>query len=154
MDPGAFGAQVGRLDDELTALGRPREQMTLGVHCPVFAWTTAADAWRLAEPHLHYSEWKYADMVGQPYAARANGPSSPPELTDSTRTRLRAGALVGTVAEVADGIAAYAAAADGHPFHFIARLYWPGMDPALMRQALSVFCEQVVPAVRARLDRS
>ena len=82
MDPGAFGAQVGRLDDELAALGRPREQVAVGVHCPVFAWTTAADAWRLVEPHLHYSEWKYADMVAQPYADRADGPSSPPELTD------------------------------------------------------------------------
>ena len=86
----------------------PHEQVAVGVHCPVFAWTTAADAWRLVEPHLHYSEWKYADMVAQPYAARADGPSGPPELTDATRDRLRVGALVGTVAEVADGIAAYA----------------------------------------------
>jgi alkanesulfonate monooxygenase SsuD/methylene tetrahydromethanopterin reductase-like flavin-dependent oxidoreductase (luciferase family) len=154
VDPGAFGAQVGRLDDELAALGRPREQVAVGVHCPVFAWATAADAWRLVEPHLHYSEWKYADMVAQPYAARADGPSGPPELTAATRDRLRVGALVGTVAEVADGIAAYAPAAGGHPFHFIARLYWPGMDPALMRQALAVFCEQVIPAVRARVTSS
>jgi alkanesulfonate monooxygenase SsuD/methylene tetrahydromethanopterin reductase-like flavin-dependent oxidoreductase (luciferase family) len=93
-------------------------------------------------------------MVAQPYAARADGPSSPPELTDATRAKLRVGALVGTVAEVADGIGAYVAAADGHPFHFIARLYWPGMDPALLRQALAVFSEQVVPAVRARLPCS
>jgi alkanesulfonate monooxygenase SsuD/methylene tetrahydromethanopterin reductase-like flavin-dependent oxidoreductase (luciferase family) len=124
------------------------------VHCPVFAWTTAADAWRLVEPHLHYSEWKYADMVAQPYAARADGPSGPPGLTDATRDKLRVGALVGTVAEVADDIAAYVPAAGRHPFHFIARLYWPGMDPALMRQALAVFCEQVIPAVRARVASS
>jgi hypothetical protein len=61
---------------------------------------------------------------------------------------------VGTVAEVADGIASYAAAAGGHPFHFIARLYWPGMDPALMREALRMFCAQVVPEVRARAGKA
>jgi alkanesulfonate monooxygenase SsuD/methylene tetrahydromethanopterin reductase-like flavin-dependent oxidoreductase (luciferase family) len=154
VDPGALAAQVGRLDDELTAAGRERDQVAVGVHCPVFAWTSAAEAWRLVEPPLHYSEWKYADMVGQPYGTRPDGagaPSTPPALTDPTRAKLRVGALVGTVAEVADGIAAYAAAAGRHPFHFIARLYWPGLDPALTREALAVFCRQVVPEVRARL---
>jgi hypothetical protein len=52
-----------------------------------------------------------------------------------------------------DSIAAYAAAASGHPFHFIARLYWPGMDPALMREALAVYAGQVIPAVARRSSR-
>jgi alkanesulfonate monooxygenase SsuD/methylene tetrahydromethanopterin reductase-like flavin-dependent oxidoreductase (luciferase family) len=154
VDPGAFAAQVARLDDELDRLGRPRDQVAVGVHCPVFAWGTAAEAWRLVEPHLHYSEWKYADMVAQPYAARPGGPSTPPPLTDAIRAKLRVGALIGTVGEVADGIAAYAAGAGDHPFHFIARLYWPGMDPALMREALGVFGGAVAPAVRAALAAS
>jgi len=77
-----------------------------------------------------------------------------PPLTETARARIRAGALVGTPDSVADGIAAYAAAAGDHPFHFIARLYWPGMDPGLMRAALTVHAEQVIPAVRDRASRS
>jgi hypothetical protein len=49
---------------------------------------------------------------------------------------------------VAESIAAYEAAAAGHPFEFIARLYWPGMDPTLQRDAMRVYAEQVIPAVR------
>ena len=54
---------------------------------------------------------------------------------------------------MAEGIAAYAAAAGDHPFHFIARLYWPGMDAVLMREALTVHAEQVIPAARDRAGR-
>ena len=54
---------------------------------------------------------------------------------------------------MAEGIAAYAAAAGDHPFHFIARLYWPGMDASLMREALTVHAEQVIPAARDRAGR-
>ena len=41
----------------------------------------------------------------------------------------------------------------GAEVHFIARLYWPGMDAALMRQALTVHAEQVIPAARDRAGR-
>jgi len=73
-----------------------------------------------------------------------------PPLSDSARNKIRVGALVGTPDDVAGTIAAYAAAASGHPFHFIARLYWPGMEPTLMREALVVYAEQVVPEVVSR----
>jgi hypothetical protein len=41
-----------------------------------------------------------------------------------------------------------------HPFHFIARLYLPGMPPALMREAIARYAEQVIPAVARRTTRS
>jgi alkanesulfonate monooxygenase SsuD/methylene tetrahydromethanopterin reductase-like flavin-dependent oxidoreductase (luciferase family) len=88
-------------------------------------------------------------MVRAPYGTRT-ARAGPPPLTESARARIRAGALVGTPGSVAEGIAAYAAAAGDHPFHFVARLYWPGMDAALTREALTVYAEQVIPAARDR----
>jgi alkanesulfonate monooxygenase SsuD/methylene tetrahydromethanopterin reductase-like flavin-dependent oxidoreductase (luciferase family) len=149
VSPAELGDQVRRLDVEAAAHGRKPSELAVAVHCPVFAWPSADEAWRRIEPHLHYSEWKYADMVREPFGARA-ARAQQPELTDSAREKIRAGALVGTPDVVAGSIAAYAAAASGHPFHFIARLYWPGMDPALMREALAVYAGQVIPAVARR----
>lgn len=153
VSPAEFAQQVALLDAEASAAGRDPAALSVAVHCPVFAWPAAQDAWRLVEPHLHYSEWKYGDMTGPPYGTRTKRAAQPP-LTEAARAKIRAGALVGPPGAVADGIAAYAAAAGDHPFHFIARLYWPGMDPALMREALTVHAEQVIPAVRDRASRS
>ena len=152
VSPDEFAQQVALLDNAASAAGRDPASLSVAVHCPVFAWTTAQEAWRLVEPHLHYSEWKYRDMVAAPYGTRTARAGQPP-LTETARARIRAGALVGTPDSVAEGIAAYAAAAGDHPFHFIARLYWPGMDPALMSEALTVHAEQVIPAARDRAGR-
>ena len=152
VSPDEFAQQVALLDNAASAAGRDPASLSVAVHCPVFAWTTAQEAWRLVEPHLHYSEWKYRDMVGAPYGTRTARVGQPP-LTETARARIRAGALVGTPDSVAEGIAAYAAAAGDHPFHFIARLYWPGMDAALMHEALTVHAEQVIPAARDRAGR-
>jgi alkanesulfonate monooxygenase SsuD/methylene tetrahydromethanopterin reductase-like flavin-dependent oxidoreductase (luciferase family) len=152
VSPDEFAQQVALLDSAASAAGRDLASLSVAVHCPVFAWTTAQEAWHLVEPHLHYSEWKYGDMVGAPYGTRTARAGQPP-LTETARARIRAGALVGTPDSVAEGIAAYAAAAGDHPFHFIARLYWPGMDASLMREALTVHAEQVIPAARDRAGR-
>jgi alkanesulfonate monooxygenase SsuD/methylene tetrahydromethanopterin reductase-like flavin-dependent oxidoreductase (luciferase family) len=149
VNPAELGDQVQRLDAEAAAHGRKPRDLAVAVHCPVFAWPSAGEAWRRVEPHLHYAEWKYADMVREPYGART-ARAHQPVLSGSAREKLRAGALVGTPGDVASTIAAYAAAAGGHPFHFIARLYWPGMDPAAMREALALYAEQVVPEVMSR----
>ncbi|MCW2897651.1 MAG: hypothetical protein JWO75_7140 [Actinomycetia bacterium] len=152
VSPAEFAQQVALLDTEASAAGRDPAALAVAVHCPVFAWPDAQEAWRLVEPHLHYSEWKYGDMTGAPYGTRAERAAQPP-LTEAARAKIRAGTLVGLPGSVADGIAAYAAAAGDHPFHFIARLYWPGMDPGLMREALTLYAGQVIPAVRDRAGR-
>lgn len=149
VSPAEFARQVALLDTEASAAGRDPAELSVAVHCPVFTWPDAREAWRLVEPHLHYSEWKYGDMTGVPYGSRSGRAGQPP-LTEATRTRIRAGALVGPPGSVAEDIAAYVVAAGAHPFHFVARLYWPGMDPGLMREALAVHAGQVVPAVRDR----
>ena len=145
VSPAGFGDQLAVLDAELDMCNRPHEQVGVGVHCPVFAWPDET-AWVRVEPALHYVEWKYRDMIGAPYGARL-APSVPPPVDDATRAELRKGALVGLPDEVADSIRAYRDRCGRHPFHFVARLYWPGMDPAQQREALRVFAQEVIPAV-------
>jgi len=148
VTPEEFAAQVRVLREELAVQGRDPAEMPVAVHCPVFAWN-GPDAWDRIAPHLHYVEWKYADMVSVPYGQRV-GPGVPPPPGPGTLASLRAGALVGSPAEVADVVAAYAEAAGDLPFHFVARLYWPGLDPAVQREAMAVFAGEVVPAVTRR----
>lgn len=147
VTPEELSAQVATFVEELRAQGRDTSEVSVGVHCPVLAWP-GDGAWAVVERHLHYSEWKYKDMA-EPFGVRGSGPGTPPELTEEVRVRLRQGALVGTPEEVAAGVSAYAAAAQGLRFHFIPRLYWPGMDPAVQREAMRVFAHEVIPAVRA-----
>ncbi|MDQ7911266.1 LLM class flavin-dependent oxidoreductase [Phytohabitans sp. ZYX-F-186] len=145
VTPDEFAAQVRVLREEMASQGRDPSGMSVAVHCPVFAWP-GPGAWDRIAPHLHYLEWKYADMVSVPYGQRT-GTGAPPPLTPRVEATLRAGALVGTPAAVAAAVAAYARAAGDLPFHFVARLYWPGLDPVVQREAMAVFASEVIPAL-------
>ncbi|WP_244928940.1 LLM class flavin-dependent oxidoreductase [Nocardioides sp. W7] len=149
VTPDELAVQVAMFTEEVRVRGRDLDEVSVGVHCPVLAWTDG-DAWPVLEPHLHYSEWKYRDMTGEPFGGRSGGPGLPPSLTEEVRDRLRAGALVGTPDEVASAVRAYHEAAGDLRFTFIPRLYWPGMEPAVQREAMRVFAEEVIPRVRAR----
>jgi alkanesulfonate monooxygenase SsuD/methylene tetrahydromethanopterin reductase-like flavin-dependent oxidoreductase (luciferase family) len=75
-------------------------------------------------------------------------PSAPlPPLPAAREAELRESIVLGTPEQVAEQISAFRDAAGGE-LHYIARLYWPGMDPALQREAMAVFAEQVLPLVR------
>jgi alkanesulfonate monooxygenase SsuD/methylene tetrahydromethanopterin reductase-like flavin-dependent oxidoreductase (luciferase family) len=152
VTPDELGDQVALLHVEMAACGRTVGEVSVGVHCPVLAWP-GGTAWEVLETHLHYSEWKYKDMGRQPYGERTPdaGPGVPPQLSDETREILRAGAIVGTPEQVAESVIAFARSVGDAPFQFIPRLYWPGMDPEIQREALRVFAEDVVPIVRAEL---
>jgi alkanesulfonate monooxygenase SsuD/methylene tetrahydromethanopterin reductase-like flavin-dependent oxidoreductase (luciferase family) len=147
VSPDELAAQVALLDEAAVKVGREPAEFTVSVHCPVLAWSQA-DAWERLESHLHYSEWKYQDMVAAPYGQRPAGESSPPIPSEATRSARRSAAIVGSPQQVAERIDVYRDAAGEHPFHFTARLYWPGMDPSVQREAISVFGEEVIPALR------
>ena len=49
------------------------------------------------------------------------------------------------IQEFADAISGQVA----RPLHFIARAYWPGMDPAVQRESLRLLGERVAPLLRA-----
>lgn len=148
VDAEELATLVCRFAEEAGRVGRSTDELQVGVHCPVFAWPDAS-AWSRVEPHLHYSEWKYADMGREPFGTRSAPPGSPSPIRDSTRATLREGAIVGRPEEVAERISRYVDAAHDVRLHFVPRLYWPGMEPAIQREAMAVFAEQVMPLVRS-----
>jgi alkanesulfonate monooxygenase SsuD/methylene tetrahydromethanopterin reductase-like flavin-dependent oxidoreductase (luciferase family) len=126
-------AEAGGVDD-----------LAISVHLPTFAWH-GLDAWDRVRDHHRYVAWKYDDM--DEARGRAGPPPSPPPMGSPQEEALREQILLGEPAEVATRIAALADAAGGD-LHFIARLYWPGMDPGVQREAMAIFAEEVIPELR------
>jgi alkanesulfonate monooxygenase SsuD/methylene tetrahydromethanopterin reductase-like flavin-dependent oxidoreductase (luciferase family) len=154
--------RAGRIADGFIAGGESPEELAqhvawargergdapfqIALHMSTFAWNGSADeAWELVASSLRYVSWKYDDME---HARRRSGPPPlPPPMTAEEERALRDEIVLGTPQEVADRIRAYADAA-GDDLHFIADLYWPGMDPSLQRESMRIFAEEVAPLVR------
>lgn len=136
-------AQVALARSARDAAGRTGP-FTVSVHLPTFAWH-GDDAWDLVRESHRYVAWKYDDM--ETARRRSGDPGSPPPLDQPAAEDLRRGILLGSPEEVADRIKALADAAGGD-LHFIARLYFPGLEPAVQRQALNLFAEEVIPRLR------
>ncbi len=71
----------------------------------------------------------------------------PPALDAKSEATIRATMICGTPDEVAARIGEYADAA-GDRFHFVARMYYPGMDPDMMAESTRLFARKVLPALR------
>lgn len=135
-DPAAFGEQVRWALDEADRAGRDTTTFAISIHRPVFAWR-GADPWAVVGRHHWYTGWKYEDMED----ARSRVTQGPvPPLPADREAAVRADLLAGDPGRVAEGIAAYERAA-GVPVHFIARSYYPGLDPAIQAEALEVLGE-------------
>jgi probable F420-dependent oxidoreductase len=139
-----YKRQAGWLRDELARRGAAEGSFTFCLYLPTFAWH-GSDAWERVREHAHYSSWKYEDMENA--RARTGPPPAPPPLTAAREAALRAAILVGPAQEIVERIRAYEEAAGGD-FHFIARSYWPGIDPGVQRETMAVFAEDVMPALR------
>jgi alkanesulfonate monooxygenase SsuD/methylene tetrahydromethanopterin reductase-like flavin-dependent oxidoreductase (luciferase family) len=126
--------RVADLDDDLA----------ISVHLPTFAWR-GQDAWERVRDYHRYVAWKYDDMDAA--RSRAGDPPAPPPMTPADERTLRDQILLGAPEEVAARIAELNDAAGGE-LHYIARLYWPGMDPGVQREALALFAEEVIPQLR------
>jgi alkanesulfonate monooxygenase SsuD/methylene tetrahydromethanopterin reductase-like flavin-dependent oxidoreductase (luciferase family) len=144
VTPESFAEQVRWTREELERAGRDPDDFAYSLHLPTFAWP-GEDAWERVREHHWYIAWKYDDMDE---ASGRTGPPAPlPPLPASREAELRDGIVLGTPEEVAEQIDAFREAAGGN-LHYIARLYWPGMDPALQREAMAVFAEDVLPRLR------
>jgi len=145
-EPGLEGFEVrlGWLRNEAERRGRPFDDLEVAGYWPTFV-REDGDAWETVRPYHQYQEWKYDDAE----AAKGRlGPlPMPPDLDDETEAAIRAPMICGTSEEVVARIAALADLA-GPRFHFIARLYYPGMDLEVMRESTRLFAERVVPAFR------
>ena len=120
------------------------DDLAISVHLPTFAWR-GQDAWERVRDYHRYVAWKYDDMDAA--RSRAEAPPAPPPMTPADEGALRDQILLGTPDEVAARIAELNDAAGGD-LHYIARLYWPGMDPGVQREALALFAEEVIPQLR------
>ena len=69
-------------------------------------------------------------------------------MTPEGEASLRNEVLLGTPERVAERIRSFDEAAGGG-LHFIADLYWPGMEPSAQREAMRIFAEDVAPIVRS-----
>jgi alkanesulfonate monooxygenase SsuD/methylene tetrahydromethanopterin reductase-like flavin-dependent oxidoreductase (luciferase family) len=146
--------RVQWLADEIRRRARPPREFHVAGYWPVFTWAEAGRAWEMVRPFHHYVQWKYLD------AERARGRLGPlplpPALGEQSEAALRAEIICGAPAEVAACVAELAdiARVAGPRFTFIARMHYPGMDPAIVRAAARLFAEEVIPAVRARVPGS
>jgi alkanesulfonate monooxygenase SsuD/methylene tetrahydromethanopterin reductase-like flavin-dependent oxidoreductase (luciferase family) len=122
------------------------EPFQIALHMSTFPWNGGAEeAWELVSPSLRYASWKYDDM--EHARRRTRPPPEPPEMSAEDEAALRDEIVLGTPQDVAGRIRAYADAA-GDALHFIADLYWPGMDPSLQRASMRIFAEEVAPLLR------
>jgi probable F420-dependent oxidoreductase len=136
--------QVAWARDERERSGRDPDDLAVSLHVLVFPWN-GSDAWERVAPYARYVSWKYDDMEGA--RGRTGPPPAPPPPTPEEEAALRASTLVGTPEEVAERIRAFQDAAGGD-FHFVGRLYYPGMDPGVQRETMRLFAEGVAPLLR------
>mgnify|MGYP005849005045 CR=1 FL=1 len=141
VTPASFAEQVAMAREARERAGLDPERFTVSLHLPTFAWE-GEDAWERVRDHHRHVAWKYDDM--ETARGRTGPPPAPPPLVAEAEADLRETIVVGTPARVAERIDAFRRAAGGD-LHYIARLYWPGMDPAVQREAMRVFAEEVIP---------
>ena len=120
------------------AAGRDPATVTIAVHRPTFVWRDG-DPWATIRDYAHYMSWKYEDM-DEAYGSLERRP--PPALTSEQEAAVRGRAIVGTPDQVAEQIAAYRDVL-GPGGQFIARSYFPGLDPGIQRETLRLFGEEV-----------
>ena len=143
--PAVFAQQALWAREERERVGGD-PAFALGLHMSTFVWNgPAAEAWDLVAPSLRYVSWKYDDMEFA--RGRSGPPSAPPPMTSEEDEVLRQEIILGTPEHVAESIRAFQRAA-GMDVHFVADLYWPGMDPLLQREAMRIFAEEVAPLLR------
>ncbi|HVA22043.1 MAG TPA: LLM class flavin-dependent oxidoreductase [Candidatus Micrarchaeia archaeon] len=145
VTPGGLARQLGWALAARRAAGRQGQPFTASVHVPVFVWE-GPDAFDRVLPHHHYVAWKYGEMEHRRYGLGGRR-ALPPPPTAEELGGLRDTILAGPPEQVAEGIQSFADRA-GRPLHFIARAYWPGMDPGVQRETLRLLGERVLPLLR------
>lgn len=143
VSPDQLATQVAELHAGLDATGRSRDAVDVAVHVPVFV--TADRAWETVASYVHYLEWKYAEMASSDSDGRP--PAAVPPLDAGRAEVLRQTGLFGTPDEVVAAIKEYARAVPA-PLHFIARLYWPGLERQAQLAAMRLFASDVLPALQ------
>lgn len=149
VTPDQFAQQVAWAEEELGRRTDRPSPFTVSLHVPTFVWD-GPDAFDLVRDHARYVDWKYEDMSEA--RGRTGDGQAPPLITPQEVARLRSSVLFGTPDEVAARIDDYRRHA-GPEFHFIARLYFPGLPFDVQRHTLELFATEVAPRLRAMSSR-
>ena len=143
VSPAALAERAVWIRDEAETIGRDPATIEIAVHRMAFPWR-GPDAWARVVDAARYMTWKYEDMS----AARGSlERRRPPAMDAATAEALRSRVLVGSPEQVADGVRAYAATL-GSTGSFVFRGHFPGLDPAVQREAFNTLVEEVVPLLR------
>jgi alkanesulfonate monooxygenase SsuD/methylene tetrahydromethanopterin reductase-like flavin-dependent oxidoreductase (luciferase family) len=137
--------RVTWIREELTGAGRDSSSFGFAILIATLAWPD--DAWSRVRDHYYYAFWKYED-VANVRGRHARTPPAPPPLTPDYEQELLDGMVKGTPEQVAEVLISFHDRA-GVDLHYIARSYWPGLDPSFQRESMAVFAEEVIPLVRA-----
>jgi alkanesulfonate monooxygenase SsuD/methylene tetrahydromethanopterin reductase-like flavin-dependent oxidoreductase (luciferase family) len=143
---GALRERVRWIREELERADRDPDSFTFALMVATLASPEPEAAWERVRDHYHYCFWKYEDMDAHP--GRANQtPRAQPALTAAYEQELRSSMVIGTPEQVAEELDAFREAC-GASFHYLARMYWPGLDPGFQRETIDVFAEEVMPRLR------
>ena len=142
--PEIFAEEAAWIRDELAVQKRDPASFRLGLLAPVFVWKEDP-AWEVVRPYQHFVTWKYDNMRDAKGQTGPLPPVGPFEPADESR--LRSMVMAGTPDEVASQLARYEEVA-GREIDLIARMYWPGMDPSMQREAMRIFASEVIPKLR------
>ena len=141
--PEEFRSQLAWIYEERKTLDNPTP-FTPCMFLPTYA-STEADPWSQVRDYVHYTYWKYEDMADA--RSRTEPPDKPPSLSRERETFLRENGIIGSPEAVAEKIRRFAEVA-GSEFHYIARLYWPGMSSEHQLETMSTFANRVIPLLR------
>ena len=139
----AMTERAAWIRNEAAAVGRDPAAIEIAVHRMAFAWRDG-DAWDRVGEAARYMSWKYGDMD----AARGSRERRLPAPGDAPSPEaVRSRMLVGSPEQVADEVRAYAGAL-GKTGSFVFRAHFPGLDPAVQREAFDILVEEVLPLLR------
>jgi alkanesulfonate monooxygenase SsuD/methylene tetrahydromethanopterin reductase-like flavin-dependent oxidoreductase (luciferase family) len=141
--PDDFRRQVAWVQDELERVGRDPAGFAWSVVLPLFAWE-GPDPWTLVRDAFNHYVWSFESLGldGAP-----TGQAELPALTGEREEMLRGIATVGSPDEVVERLRGYAELA-GANLHVIAELMWPALDEGVLREAMAILADRVLPAVR------
>jgi alkanesulfonate monooxygenase SsuD/methylene tetrahydromethanopterin reductase-like flavin-dependent oxidoreductase (luciferase family) len=143
VSPRVLAEHVGVIGEELEVVGRSLDDVEIALHLPVLA-APDGTAWDTVKESWSYVDHAYAVMAGRSSSYRTVRGSEPTDGQSAQAVGAREAGLFGTPEQVAEQILRYRDALPV-PLTFIARLYWPGLDAGVQREAMSVFMEGVAP---------
>jgi alkanesulfonate monooxygenase SsuD/methylene tetrahydromethanopterin reductase-like flavin-dependent oxidoreductase (luciferase family) len=131
-------AYVAWIREELATRERDPARFTLTVSLPTLAFEDER-VWQRSRDHLWYAIAKHG-QIADPGAAL---PPFPLDRDAAFQERF----LLGRPENIVARLRQYEDVA-GPDVHFIARMVWPGLDSALLRESMALFAREVIPQLR------